>query len=302
MDMVTGREVIPRLAERYSKLYLSPYMDNLKEEYESVALCGGEPEDRSLSHFHGSDEDELVYEETPAGEVLTVKLADRRDFEMLLNIMLNKCVIKEIPKTQGASILDGVINWNKINARKEEFIREEKAKGIEEPDWDSEFTRFTSERSNFREALIVLSAGPYSAIPAAELHMDEAEWNRLSHIIRKYHECTHFICRRLYREKINAVWDELVADAVGIYAAFGRFDIMMEERFLGITDGKYTGGRLENYVKEKNGIDELAAKAHETLIDFDKLIKGAGNAGPYDIAILLEESYQSGGRFFVIDG
>ena len=291
LKTITGREVIPALAERYSKLYLSPYSEKLSEEYQAVALCGMPPEDRSLSHFYGSGEDELVYETTPAGEVLTVKLADRRDFEMLLNIMTNKCVIKEIPATQGASILDGVINWNKIHARKREFINEEKAKGVSEPDWDSEFARFTSDRNNFKEVLIVLSVGPYSAIPAEKLGMEESEWIRLSHTIRKYHECTHFICRRLYKDKINAIWDELVADAVGIYAALGRFDIHMEEIFLGIEDGRYAGGRLENYVKDKDSIDELASEAHETLVSFEELIENAGKTGPYDIAILLEENY-----------
>ena len=31
-------------------------------------------------------------------------------------------------------------------------------------------------------------------------HMTEAEWLAASHLIRKAHECTHFICRRLYPE------------------------------------------------------------------------------------------------------
>ena len=88
--------------------------------------------------------------------------------------------------------------------------------------------------------------------------------------IRKYHECTHFVCRRLYREKKDPVWDELVADAVGLYAAFGKYDISLAELFLGIKDGRYTGGRLENYLDKEAGtqsgqvraesLDKLAAK------------------------------------------
>ena len=42
------------------------------------------------------------------------------------------------------------------------------------------------------------------------------------------------ICRKLYPDRIDAVWDELVANAGGIRAAFGRFDAKTEKIFLGI--------------------------------------------------------------------
>ncbi len=288
---VTGRAVLPALAEIYNKLYLSPYMDDLKEEYEAVALCGKEPKVKSLSHFHADDADEMIYEATPAGEVLTVTLSNREDFEMFLNIMLNKCVIKEIPKTQGASILDGVINWNKIHAHKEEFILSEMARGIAAPDWNSEFQRFTSDKKNFKDAVIILSRGPYSAVSAADIGVTDDEWLKLSHIIRRYHECTHFICRRLYPDKIDAIWDELTADAVGIYAALGRYDTDMAEIFLGIKDGRYIGGRLENYVDDVRGTEELAAGVHNVLKRFDMLLADKETLDPYEVAIFLEEKY-----------
>lgn len=288
---LTGRAVLPALAEIYNKLYLSPYMDDLKEEYEAVALCGKEPKVKSLSHFHADDADEMIYEDTPAGEVLAVTLSNREDFEMFINIMLNKCVVKEIPKTQGAAILDGVINWNKIHAHKKEFILSELAKGINDPDWNSEFKRFTSDKKNFKDAVIILSRGPYSAVSAADIGVTDDEWLQLSHTIRRYHECTHFICRRLYPDKIDAIWDELTADAVGIYAALGRYDISMAETFLGIKDGRYTGGRLENYVDDVSNAEEIAAKVHNVLGQFDMLLAGMKTPDPYEVAIFLEEKY-----------
>ncbi|MBQ9359817.1 MAG: hypothetical protein IJT96_02135 [Lachnospiraceae bacterium] len=98
----SGREVLPKLAEIYKKLYLHPGMEDLESEYKKVALRGLEPASKDLSHFMGDDSDELSYEKTPAGKVLTVTLGRREDFEMFLTIMKNKCVAMVIPKTQGA--------------------------------------------------------------------------------------------------------------------------------------------------------------------------------------------------------
>ena len=62
-------------------------------------------------------------------------------------------------------------------------------------------------------------------------------------------------------DDIDAVRDELIADAVGLYAAFGRFDPEKEKLFLGIKDSHYIGGRLENYTPEpEKMIDSVIAE------------------------------------------
>lgn len=282
---LSGKEVYTALAEVYQQLYLKPAEEG-REEYADIVRCGEDAEVKDLSHFTMNERDKLEYLNTPAGEVCCVTIYEREDFETFLRIMANKCKAVPIPSTQGASILDGVINWTKIYDHRDEFLRSETEKGNPEPDWDEEFKRFTSDKKNYLDALIVLSVGPYSAIPASKAGVSEDEWIRLSDTIRKYHECTHFICRRKYRDKIDAVWDELVADAVGIYAAFGKFDSEMEEIFLGIKDGRYEGGRLENYVKED--LSELSSKISGILKAFRDMIKEGRD--PYETAILLEES------------
>lgn len=282
-----GKEVYTALADIYQQLYLRPSEDG-REEYADIVRCGEDAAERDLSHFIMNDSDRLEYLDTPAGEVCCVTLYERRDFETFLQIMGNKCRAVEIPATQGASILDGVINWTRIYDHRDEFIRSEKEKGNPDPDWDAEFTRFTADKRNYLDALIVLSVGPYSAIPAVKTGVSEDEWIRLSDTIRKYHECTHFICRRLYREKIDAVWDELVADAVGIYAAFGHFDRGMEELFLGISDRRYTGGRLGNYVKEDE-LSELSSRIPGILNAFNDIMEEMKGAEPYEIAVALED-------------
>ena len=279
--------VLRPLAEIYPQLYLTPGEEGAKL-WSGIVGKGLSAPSSSLDHFHGSPQDSVNLEKTPAGSVMAVTLGDRQDFELFLQIMANKCVPTAIPATQGASILDGVINWQKIRDHEKEYL----AAGGTEEGWSEEFRRFTSDKKNYRDALIVLSTGPYSAVPASKTGMEEKEWLAASLTIRKNHECTHFICRRLFPEKIDAIWDELVADAVGLYAAFGRYDLSLASLFLGAyEDGYRPGGRLENYVKEDEDINELNSKAVRTLRHLDECIRTAGSPAPYDLAIILENEY-----------
>ena len=287
-DAVYGKEVLPALARIYPQLYLVPGTETA-ESYRDVVLRGQDAPAHSLSHFRGSDGDSLLAEETPAGTVPVITLRERGDFELFLQIMACRCTPRPIPATQGASILDGVINWTRIRAHREEFLR---AHGPE-ADWDGEFARFTADRANYTDALIVLSAGPYSAVDAKTLGFSEEDWLAKSHVIRRAHECTHFLCRRLFPDKKDAVWDELVADAAGITAALGRYDAALAERFLGIDGNGYAGGRLENYVDgdhDRSGrLDALARKIHNVLPRFERIAASSPGMSPYELAIRLEE-------------
>ena len=286
-----GREVLSSLAETYPQLYLAPG-GRSPEIYKKIVQYGQDAPSHSLAHFSGCEDDVLELEVTPTGAVPVITLCDRGDFERFLQLMAFRAEAVPVPRTQGAAILDGVINWRKIRAHEKEF----RAANGPQADWESEFVRFTSDRANFKDALILLSRGPYSAVPASALGLDEDAWLALSHVIRKAHECTHFICRRLFPDKKDAVWDELTADAVGIRAAFGRYDAALAERFLGISQSGYTGGRLENYMSgeedRQERLNALADKIRVTLRHLEKIIADAGDMGPYDLAIRLEEEFE----------
>ena len=296
--MLNGRKTIERLAEEYPQLYLIPGEDGAEQAYRDAALRGIFPEKNSLLHFCMTENDSLETVETPAGPVDVLTLCDRRDFEMFLRIMAKRCTVAGIPLTQGAVTLDGIANWRKIYAHRDAFFEAQRKAGISRPDWGTEFKRFTSDRKNYLDTLIVLAEGPYSGVPAEKAGFAAEEWNGISGTIRLYHECTHVICRRLYPGQIDAVWDELVADAVGIFAALGYFDRSLEERFLGIENGIYTGGRLQNYAEKLSGENEiqdaaeemdaaeklhlLARKCSETLHAFETILpthRPAMNAG-----------------------
>ncbi|MCR5789631.1 MAG: hypothetical protein K6G83_07055 [Lachnospiraceae bacterium] len=291
-NTLSGRQVIEHLAEIYQQLYLCPGEEG-QAQYGDIVKAGEDAEIKSLSHFTMNEKDTLACLDTPAGSVLCVTLQERKDFETFLRIMGHRCEAVEIPKTQGASLLDGVINWRKIYAREEEFFREEEEKGNPDPDWSSEFRRFTSDKKNYLDVIIVLSTGPYSAVSAERMGMPEEEWLTLSSVIRRYHECTHFICRKLYPEKKEPVWDELVADAVGIYAAFRKFDPNIEKLFLGIEGDRYIGGRLENYVEDgQEALAELTKKAARILGEFDIMIREKKEIEPFELVTLLEDSME----------
>lgn len=288
----TGSEVIRHLAEIYQQLYLRPEAES-PAAYRDIVARGADAEIKDLSHFITSSSDSCIWEETPAGPVRVITLHRRADFELFLQIMAHKCTLREIHPTQGASILDGVINWVTIENHHQAFLREAAEKGESTPDWNTEFNRFTSDKRNYRDALIILSTGPYSSIPAVSVGLAEEEWFRLSYIIRKAHECTHFICRRLYHEKIDPVWDELVADAVGLLAAFGSYNPELAELFLGIKDGVYLDGRLQIYASPED-LESTARRIHAVLpvLRQESECLPAG-ASPYELALRLEEKKDS---------
>lgn len=289
MPTARGRDVLPTLAAIYPQLNLCPGEESA-EAYKRIVQYGEAASARDLRPFLGDERDSCTIEETPAGKVQVITLHQRPDFERFLQIMAFRCREKEIPATQGASILDGVINWTKIRACKERFL----SAGGREEDWPAEFRRFTADKRNYTDALIVLSDGPYSAVSAESMGLGEQEWLAYSHEIRKAHECTHFICRRLFPEKIDAVWDEIVADAVGLFAAFGRYEAETAALFLGVSRDGYTGGRLENYVSKEDGetqlnLDLAAKKVYNVLCRLQDVIQSCGVAEPYPLAIRLEE-------------
>ena len=274
MTKLYGKEALESLADIYRQIYIDPGAENAGELYEAAVKRGIDPDKKSLSHFISDPRDTHEMVSTPAGEVRVITLHRRADFEMLLIIMGNRCRIKEIPKTQGASNLNGLINWRKIEPHMHEFAE------------------FTKDKNNYLDSLIILSSGPYSNVPAESLRLSDDEWLSLSHTIRLYHECTHFICRKLYPDKKDAIKDELIADAIGLYAAFGKFDIEKECLFLGIDQNGYTGGRLQNYVDPgsdpgsdayKKQLDDLSKEVYKTLLRIEQIFLSAKNKDPFEM-------------------
>lgn len=89
----------------------------------------------------------------------------------------------------------------------------------------------------------------------------------------------------VFRKKtLDPVRDDLIADAVGLYAAFGRFDPETEKRFLGVKDGRYVGGRLENYTPEP---EKLAGPVSAELDRIKSIVDAQPGAEPFALIPVL---------------
>lgn len=117
-------------------------------------------------------------------------------------------------------------------------------------------------------AFIMLSAKPYSNVPASEIGIDEKEWAEKSMIIRREHECTHYYTRQVYGISRNCLHDEIMADFFGLYEAFGSYKAEYFQRFMGIVGS--SGGRLKFYTEGlpenvHNAVAETAVSASAYL-------------------------------------
>ena len=250
-------KLMETLAADYPQLYLNPDTDS-RETYRRVVLRGEEPASKNLAHYRGDPADREEIADTPAGQVRVVTLGNRQDFELALRSLMaaKDGPLTPIPESQGAAMLT-LFNWPRIHAHLARFPEEERA---------AEFKRFTAVRENYVDMLVLLSRGPYSHVDAAAVGETEAEWLDHSDTIRRYHELTHVICRRQYPGDVALIRDELVADVVGLVAAYGRFDPLLERRFLGIDDnGRYTGGRLGNYTDTPEALTGAVCAALERI-------------------------------------
>lgn len=96
---------------------------------------------------------------------------------------------------------------------------------------------------------IILSAKPYSNVPASELGLsNEKDWCEKSLLLRQAHECTHYFTKHTYGISNNLLHDEIMADFIGMYEAFGFYKAEWFLKFLGIIEG--SGSRLMFYTKD----------------------------------------------------
>ena len=94
-------------------------------------------------------------------------------------------------------------------------------------------------------------------------------------VIRREHECTHYYTKRFYGSASNNLHDELIADFVGIYEAFGYYDAKLFQHFMGIDGTGTNEGRLSLYTvglsqEVRNAIADIACKCSEYLEKFSK--------------------------------
>lgn len=266
-----NQEVFNTILNKYPQIGLPIKKDQRKSRLYEDTVLRGLPNKDVLNDFSECKGDCLETEETPAGHANILYIEDRNNFEMAIQKLAHRCEPTNIPASMGASTISGLINWEKIHNYEKEYKENGGC------DWNLEFKLFIANPSNYKDSLIILSSGNYSAVDTKSINktfrdnnenicLSDEEWKKDSIIIRKYHELTHFVCQKLYPEHKSAIRDEIIADAIGIIAAFGEYKSEIAKLFLGLENDEYReGGRLQNYYFDKNPQD--VQKNARDLID-----------------------------------
>lgn len=190
----------------------------------------------------------ILVHDTPAGAVPVLVARARADFETLVRAFSERNEPALVPEAMGACLVGGINNWDRI-ARHRQQWESERAEAAAAPEWDAEFRRLTADKSRYQDRILLLSSGPYSAVPASEAGRSEEEWLRESLRIRLDHECFHYLTSRLFGLIRSNLLDELLADYAGLVGAYGEYRAELGLRFLGVEkDGTLrNGARLRVY-------------------------------------------------------
>ncbi|GBF35760.1 hypothetical protein DCCM_4895 [Desulfocucumis palustris] len=217
---------------------------------------------------------ELSMHRTPAGRIPIILTGSREDFVALVRALTAKNEPARVPESMGAVMVTGYNNWDRIFSYKNRW----RPAGPEES-WSEEFKRIIPQRELYQDRFIILSDGPYSAAPARDMGLAEEEWREASLVIRREHECAHYVTGRLFSSMRANVTDELLADYMGIAAAAGHFKASWFLRFVGLENFPHyrEGGRLQNYRGDpplSDGafriLQALVKRAAENLEMFDR--------------------------------
>jgi hypothetical protein len=221
------------------------------EPYLNTTRKGARPE--SLPEATGLELErpetiELALYTSPAGRIPLLIARHREEFIALIRALAKKNEPQPVPPSQGALMVSGYNNWGRIRELRRRW--EDLDPSIRETaTWAEEFQRIQQRRDLYQDRFILLSDGPYSAVPAADLGLEDGPWREISLVIRRDHECSHYLTRRLLGSMQDNVLDELIADYTGIAAATGGFRADWFLRFIGLEDfPRYrAGGRLDIY-------------------------------------------------------
>lgn len=234
-------------------------------EYRAATLKGQTPDERTSGgglQLVQPETFQVVIHESPGGRIPLLIPHHRQDFVSLVQALTSKNEPAPVPESMGAATISGYNNWDRI----ERLERQWKSKHGPDPlglGWSTEFSRIIERKELYKDRFMILSDGAYSNVPARAMNLGEDEWRRISFVIRREHECTHYFTERVFSSMQNNLIDEIIADYVGIVAATGTYRADWFLRFVGLEEyPRYRkGGRLENYP----GDPPLSAGAFEAL-------------------------------------
>lgn len=226
--------------------------------------------------------------ETLAGRIPVIECSCRPDFEMLVRTFSYRNEPADIPASMGACMIKGYNNWDRVARYKLQC-------------GDSfDFNQMKAHKEIYQDVFLILTDAEYSGVPAAMLGMEEDAWRRLSLIIRREHEATHYATLRILGSARNHLLDEFIADYMGIVAACGRYRADWFLCFMGLENypDYRAGGRLTNYLKNielsEDAFTELKACLKNAACNVEKFSEDHpelySDQGKYEMLVKLSKS------------
>jgi len=199
----------------------------------------------------------LYLHQTPVGRIPVIECQDDTDFVRLLQSLVYRCEPQTIPDARGAAIIKNYNNWARLKMHQ-----------------DSSSYTIPEDPALYRDYIVLLSHRYYSGVAPEVLGMESSEWRLKSLILRREHEVSHYMTQRFYNSAKNEIHDEIIADFMGLTAAFGEYDPAKFLAFLGLENypDYRMGGRLELY---------LYADVNRFCFLCETLLKAAQNISDY---------------------
>ena len=171
----------------------------------------------------------------PCGTYPVIEIDDHDDFRNILLCLAHRCEQADIQSSVHAQAVAGLIHWGLIRTINQ----------------------------NERAELIILHRAPYSSLPANIIpgKPTEEKWIQLSQLWRLEHELTHIATRRLVGEMRLNLFDELIADTLGMIKALETFSAVLFLQGIGINaDGSTKkDGRVHTYTRELSEDNKVSA-------------------------------------------
>lgn len=247
-----GSALVAHLAEAFPQLSFSP-AEGLSQTPEWVqAVRRGEPrEGRKNPSLQAPEALTLQLLPTPAGTLPVLIAGFREDFVRLVQLLAHRGEPVPIPDSMGACLLQGLNNWQRYRALRQQWEEDPKAS----QSWEQMLQR----KELYQDRLVLASRGPYSGVQVPESSHKEDK----ALVIRLNHEAAHYLTLRVFGKLGHTVLEELVADWYGLQAAYGNYDAELALRFLGLEAFPVIrlSGRLNNY----RGMPPLSDEAFQFL-------------------------------------
>jgi hypothetical protein len=159
----------------------------------------------------------------PAGALPVLMPAVREDFETLYRALACHSEPTPVNPSVNAQMISGIVNWDRVATYRTAWEATAAASG---GPWPAEMARVAARSPElFYDRVILLGRGGYSGIPAEQMGMtaDHEAWVSASTRIRIEHEFTHYATKRLFGTMRLNLFDELLADCMGMAYALGAF-------------------------------------------------------------------------------